>query len=188
MSLGHVRQKPPVRSVRTPRQPRPLLWGTHLGRYLAGLALTISGAVAIQSGNSYALFLIIQGSAAFIVGWLVLPTSGLRRGLLLLPAFLAAAAQIAGPQMTPALVVLLLAWLVLWRRPAVSYLAAIPLLAVTVAITNSFHDVSSMTFTTPVAALVLVGCAWLARSLDRRPQQLARQLSAGVTVRSQRSQ
>lgn len=177
MGLGDVRQKPPVRSPRTPRQPRPLRWGTPLGRYLAGLALTISGAVAIQSGNSYALFLIIQGAAAVVVGWLVLPTSGLRRGLLLLPVLLAAAVQIAGPQMTPALVIILLAWLVLWRRPALSYLALIPLAVMTAAITNSFQNVNSMVFTTPLAAATLFGCAWLARLLDRRPPTVARQLS-----------
>lgn len=181
MGLGDVRQKPPVQSPGpsplAPRQPRQLRWGTHTGRFLAGLALTISGALAIQSGNSYALFLIIQGAVAFILGWLVLPASGVRRGLLLLPAFLAVAAQIAGPQMTPALVVLLLAWLVLWRRPALSYLAAVPLAVMTVAIMNSFHDVSSMVFTTPLAAATLFGCAWLAHLLDRRPGRLARQLS-----------
>jgi hypothetical protein len=177
MGLGDVGQKTLMRSIRPSRPPR---WGTPTGRYLAGLALTISGAVAIQSGNSYALFLIVQGTLAFIAGWVVLPAGGLRRGLLLLPAYLAATAQIAGPQMTPATVVLLVCWLVLWRRPAVSFLAVIPLLVVTIAITNAFHDVSSMVFTTPVTALALFGCAWLAYLLDRRPSRLAHHLSRGA--------
>jgi hypothetical protein len=156
-------------------------WGSPTTRYLGGLALLFSSAIAIQGGNSYALFLILQGGAAFIVGWIVLPAAGLRRGLLLIPAFVAAAAMIAGPQMSPAAVVLLLAWITLWRRRALSYLAVIPLAAVTVAITGSFRNVSEMIFTTPVTALALVGCAWLARLLDGEPARLSPRL-----VRSQR--
>jgi hypothetical protein len=159
----------------------PVRWGSQTTRYLGGLALLFSGAIAIQGGNSYALFLIVHGSVAFIAGWIVLPAGGLRRGLLLLPAFVAAVALIAGPQMTPAAVVLLLAWLVLWRRRALSYLAVIPLAAVTVAMTGMFQDVSEMVLTTPATALTLVGCAWLARFFDREPARLSPRL-----VRSQR--
>jgi hypothetical protein len=160
----------------------PLRWGSRRTRYLGGLALVFSGAVAIQGGNSYALFLIVHGSVGFIAGWIALPASGLRRGLLLLPAYLAAAAMIAGPQMTPLAVVILAAWLVLWRRRALSYLAVLPLLGVTVAIASSFQDVSAMPFTTSVTAATLVACAWLASFFDRDPARIAPR-----KVRSKRS-
>jgi hypothetical protein len=160
----------------------PLRWGSRSTRYHGGLALVFSSAVALQAGNSYALFLIVHGTIGFIAGWFTLPASGVRRGLLFLPAYLSAVAMIAGPQMTPLAAVILVTWLVLWRRRALSYLAVIPLLGVTIAITSSFQDVSAMPFTTSVTAAALVGCAWLARFFDRDPARISPR-----TVRSKRT-
>ncbi|PRY67616.1 hypothetical protein B0I08_106223 [Glaciihabitans tibetensis] len=137
------------------------------GRYLGGLALIVSGSVAIQGGNSYALFLIVQGTVAFFVGWALLPGSRSRRMAVVVPAYLGAFAQLAGPQCAPALILPFVAWLVVRQRSRLSYLAVVPLLLVTVALAGSFREVADLAFTTPVSGIALVGSAWLASWLDR---------------------
>jgi hypothetical protein len=147
-------------------QSIPLRFGTYRGRYLVGLALIVSGAVAIQGGNSFALFLIVQGSVAFIAGWAVLPATGARRMWVIAPAYVAAFLQLAGPQYAPGTVLLLLAWFVVRQRGRTSYLAAIPALVVTVVLASSFREVAEMPITSPITAVALVGSAWLARRID----------------------
>jgi hypothetical protein len=144
----------------------PLRFGTYRGRYLVGLALIASGAVAIQGGNSYALFLIVQGSVAFLAGWAVLPATGARRMWVVAPAYVVAFLQLAGPQYAPATVGLLLAWFVVRERSRRSYLAAVPALVVTIALASSFREVADMSITSPITAIALVGSAWLARRID----------------------
>jgi len=144
----------------------PLRFGTYRGRLLVGLALIISGSVAIQGGNSYALFLIVQGSVAFLAGWALLPATGARRIWVTGPAYIAAFLQLAGPQCAPAMVVVLWAWLVVRQRRRMSYLALIPALVVTVGLANSFSELSDLPFTSAVTTAALVGSAWLAWRLD----------------------
>jgi hypothetical protein len=146
----------------------PLRFGTYRGRYLAGLALIISGSVAIQGGNSYALFLIVQGAAAFVAGWILLPATGGRRLAVVVPALIPAFLQLAGPQYAPGMVVVLAAWLVVRQRRRLSFIALVPALVVTVALSNSFDEVTEMPFTSTVTAAAVVGSAWLAWRLDRR--------------------
>jgi hypothetical protein len=145
----------------------PLRFGTYRGRYFLGLALIASGAVAIQGGNSYALFLIVQGTVAFLAGWALLPASGARRMWVVMPALVAAFLQLAGPQYAPATVVLLVSWLVVRQRSRISYLAVVPAVIITIALSTSFREVADMPFTSPVTAAAIVGSAWLAQRLDR---------------------
>jgi hypothetical protein len=151
--------------LRVPPHALPLRWGAFRSRHLAGIALLVAGAVNLLSANTYTLIFLLLGSIAHIAGWLVLPVRGSRRIGAILPSFLAVFAMLTGPQALPLLVVPLLAWMWVWRRPAISYVAAIPLLAVTLAFARVFREQSAMPFAFGVSVVVFVGCAWAAAAL-----------------------
>jgi hypothetical protein len=160
-----------------PPRALPLRWGAFRTRHLAGIALLIAGAVNLQSANTYTLVFLLLGSVAHIAGWLVLPVRGSRRVGAILPSFLAVFAMLTGPQALPLLVVPLLAWLWVWQRPAMSYLAVLPLLAVTMVFARVYREQSAMPFAFGVSAAVFVGCAWAAAALGA---------GAGASIRKSR--
>ena len=153
--------------VREPTRRYRLRWGSYSGRYLGAIALLVSSAVAIPSGNTYAYFQIIAGVLVYLVGWLVLPGRILRRLGMLFPALLGVLALLAGPHWLPLLALPFLAWLYVRERSAMSYLAVLPLLAVTVALASRFSQFDVMLPAYGAAALAFVGCAWLARTLSQ---------------------
>jgi hypothetical protein len=142
-----------------------LRWGTYNGRLLAGIALLIAGAVNLQSANTYTLIFLLLGSLAHLVGWLVLPAAGGRRVGAMFPSLLGVFALLSGPQALPLLVVPLIFWLWVRQRPALSYVAVVPLLAVTIAFARVFREQTAMPFAFGISAVVLTGCAWAASAL-----------------------
>jgi hypothetical protein len=161
-----------------PARALPLRWGSYDGRLAAAIALTVSGAVAIPSGNTFAFFQIVLGIAAFVVGWCILPARVGRRIAGLLPAFLGVAALLIGAQGIPVLVLPFLAWLFVRERPPASYLAAIPFVALSVALATRFAGFDYMVIALGIGAAIFVGCAWLAAALGTRfPARMRRPVS-----------
>lgn len=144
-----------------------LRWGTYSGRYVAAIALLISSAVAIPSGNTYAYFQIIVGIVVFVAGWLVLPGRILRRIGMIFPALLGVLALLAGPYWLPLLALPFFAWLYVRERTPLAYLTVLPLLAATLALAGTFTQFDVMLPAYGASALVFIGCAWLARALTR---------------------
>jgi len=177
------RKQTPRKITGVPPRALPLRWGTYNGRLAAGIALLISGAIHLQGANTYALIFLLFGSLAHIAGWLILPARGGRRVGAIVPSFLGVFALLAGPQMLPLLVLPLLAWLWVRQRPAVSYLAVVPLLAITLAFARVFRELSAMPFAFGVSAVVFVGCAWAATALAAGASTRSASRSAAVPVR-----
>ncbi|HEV7951279.1 MAG TPA: hypothetical protein VGP24_16070 [Glaciihabitans sp.] len=150
-----------------------LRWGHPESRYVAGIALLISGAVSLQSANTYALHFLLLGSVAHIMGWVVLPGPGVRRAWVAVPSLLACWALLTGPQSLPALVVPLVAWLVVRRHPLLSFVSVLPLLAVTLMLANQYRELSDLPLAYAVSAAVLVGSAWLGYALAQWRQRRA---------------
>jgi len=153
--------------VREPTRRYRLRWGTYSGRYVGAIALLVSSAVAIPSGNTYAYFQIVVGITVYLVGWLVLPGRILRRIGMLFPALLGVVALLAGPHWLPLLALPFLAWLFVRERSALAYLAVLPFLAVTVALASRFSQFDVMLPAYAASAAAFVGCAWLARTLSQ---------------------
>lgn len=150
-----------------PARRRPLRWGLYPDRYVAAIVLLVASAVALPSGNTFAIFQIVFGLIGGLVGWFVLPGRLGRRIAAVVPAGIGVAALIIGPQGLPFLVLPLLAWLWVRERSALSYLAALPLLVVGVLMASTFGGWSDMPFAYAVTAATFVGCAWLARTISR---------------------
>lgn len=153
-----------------------LRWGNYRSRYVAAIALIISGAVSLQSSNTYSMLFLLFGSVAFLTGWIVLPAQGRRRAWVTVPSFLAVVLLVIGPQAVPALVVPFVCWLFVRERPARSYFTAIPVLVCSVALATTFREWKDMPLTLALMTLVIVVSAWLAFRLSgvrRIPSQLA---------------
>lgn len=145
-----------------------LRWGTHGGRYLAGLALVVSGAASIVSSNTYSLIFLLFGTLAFFAGWIVLPARGPRRAWVILPSYLGVSVLLTGPQSLLGLALPFLAWLLVRDRPARSYLVTILVVVVGVVLATDYQHWTQMPFALGVMVATVVGSAWLAALLDGR--------------------
>lgn len=161
---------------REPTSLLPLRWGTHTGRYLAGLLLVVGGVIQVQGSNVWALPLLLVGTLAQAVGWSILPASGWRRLLVIVPAVGQAWVLLAGPQAIWSIVIPYLAWLLVRHRPLRSYLTAVFPAAAGILLAQSFREYSGMPVALAIAMAVLVASAWLARLIAvsaRVPSQSA---------------
>jgi hypothetical protein len=150
-----------------PTRSRTLHRGHYPDRYVIALVLLVSSAIALPSGNTFALFQVVFGFAGGIAGWIVLPGRRRRRAAAVVPGVLGVAALLIGPAGLPFLVLPFLSWLWVRERPALSYLAAIPLVAVSVVVASAFDGWVAMPVAYGVTGLVFAGCAWLAREIAR---------------------
>lgn len=154
---------PRTRTWREPTSLLPLTWGTYTDRYLVGLVLIVGGAVHLLGANTWSLPLLVVGTAAELVGWLIMPSAGWRRMVATLPAVVASWVLLTGPLSVWVLVLSYLSWLLVRQRPLRSYLTALLPLASGVLIPQFLRDYSGMLVAVSICAVVLVGSAWLAR-------------------------
>ena len=150
-----------------PSAARRLHWGHYHPRYVAGLLLLFAGGLALAGSNTYVLSFLLLGTISHVGGWVILPGPGVRRTWVAAPSLVAVWLLLTGPQSVPVLVIPFVAWLFVRQRPALSYLAALPVLAITLIIANLYSEHTAMPLALAVSAIALIGSAWLARFIAR---------------------
>jgi hypothetical protein len=146
-----------------PTRALPLRWGTYPGRYLAGLCLVVSGAVCLQGANANFGLPLALGTLAHVIGWWIMPAAGWRRIWVVLPSLLCTWILLIGPAGVGLLAIPFAAWLLVRHRPLPAYLLALVVLAAGVLLREVYAEYSGMLPALAIMAVVIVGCAWLAR-------------------------
>jgi len=160
------------------REPSSLLalrWGSWAARSWGGLALIVAGGVAIAGTTASTTWLATAGAIAHVVGWSVMPATGWRRIVVILPSTLAMGVLLSGPTYLTVLVVPFLCWLLVRHRPLRVWPMAAFVVAAGLVLGRIFPDYSGMLSALGVAAGILAGAAWAARAVHaasaRRPIQ-----------------
>lgn len=156
----------------------PLRWGRYRDRVIAGLVLIVGGLVHLQAASTVLLIPLIVGSAAHVLGWLILPASAWRRLVPVLPSTLVVWLLLTGPQSMWTLSIPFLCWLIARHRPWRSYLALGPVLLNGVLAATLFRGYEQQSLALGISAVVLVGSAWWAWALARPPAASMRPTAA----------
>lgn len=146
-----------------PTRALPLRWGTYRGRYLAGLALIVSGAICIQGGSAIFGLPLALGTLAHVVGWWIMPAAGWRRIWAVLPSLACVWILLIGPTGVGLLAVPFACWLLVRHRPGVTLLLALVVLMTGVTLLPVYSEYSGMLPAVAIMGAVMVVCAWLAR-------------------------
>ncbi len=146
-----------------PTRSLPLRWGTYRLRYASGLALIVSGAIAIQGGSAYVGFPLAMGILAHVVGWWVMPAAGWRRIWVVLPSLLSVIILLIGPAVVGILAVPVACWLLVRHRPAITLLFAAPVLVIGLLLRGVYAEYGGMLEALAVMGVLIAGCVWAAR-------------------------
>lgn len=146
-----------------PTRGLPLRWGTYRLRYASGLALIVSGGIAIQGASAYVGFPLALGTLAHAVGWWVMPAAGWRRIWVVLPSLLGTIILLIGPAVVGILAVPFACWLLVRHRPAPTLLLAVPVLVIGLLLRGVYAEYEGMLPALAVMGVLMVTCAWLAR-------------------------
>jgi hypothetical protein len=151
-----------------PASRLPLAWGDYRTRYVVGVALLIAGAALVSETTAFTLPLGLVGSAVHLLGWVVQPGRPLARAAVALPSMVFCWCTITGPKTMWLLALVLPCWLLVRRRPPITYWSvALPLgLGLALASVFSYVADKGLTFWTVVAGVV--AGAWLAREYALR--------------------
>jgi hypothetical protein len=150
---------------REPTSRIPLRWGSYRTRWLAGLALVLSGGIAIAGGSPLVNWLLAGGTIAHLAGWAILPSAGWRRILAMGPSVVAMWALLAGPTWLAVLLIPYLGWLLVRHRPLAAYPTTLFVLAGAVFIARLGLPYSDMPGALGGEVAVLVASAWAARAV-----------------------
>lgn len=144
----------------------PLRWGDASTRWWAGGWLIVGGGTVIAGSNDVALWALAMGAAAHGVGWMIVPSAGWRRMLALPLSMLASFLLLAGPRFTFVIVIPYLCWLIARHRPVLTWLTALPVLAVTLITGDLYqHDYTRMLPALAIIMVAIVLSLWLASRL-----------------------
>ena len=152
---------------REPASLLPLRWGAYRPRYVVALALILAGGLVVQAASVYATYFIGLGLLAHILGWLLLPSIGVRRVVVAVPSALCAAGPLIGSIGSVLLVACLLGWLWTRQRPGIAYLVAVFPVISALVLTALYPQYGHGAMVVAVSLTVLVGSAWLARSVAK---------------------
>jgi hypothetical protein len=154
-----------ARRWREPASNIPLRWGSYRGRYVTALVLILGGAVLVQTGSVYLPQVMLIGMGLHLVGWWIVPGRGWRRAIVSLPSLTTVMLILNGAAAMVFLVIPLAGWLWLRHRPLRAYpVLALP--AVTAYIlTLNFAQYGFGALVLAVSGAVVIGSAWLARSI-----------------------
>jgi hypothetical protein len=155
----------PAPRWREPTADIPLRWGRYDERYLAGLVYIMAGLVLLAGSNTYTGVFLLLGTIAHVGGWFVLPSSGPRRLWMAWPSLICVWLLLVGPQILVVMVLPLLSWLVVRKRPARSFPVLVLPIVSGILLANTFHSSQDEPTAFAIQALVVVGSAWLARAL-----------------------
>ncbi len=167
----------PRRPYAEPSRTLPLKWGRYEDRYLWGIILIVSGSLAVQSSNIYAVSFIAQGFVALTIGWAIMPARGWRRFLAAALAGGQAITLLIGPQSVWTLVIPYLLWLCVRHRPLRSYITVLFPAVTGVFVAQFFEEYDGMPLALAIAMTVFVASAWLARLIAAQgtPKQVGSQ-------------
>ncbi len=143
----------------------PLAWGLYSDRWMMGLVLIVGGLVHLQAARTENLLPLIVGSAAHMIGWLIMPATAWRRIVPLVPSTLVVWLLLTGPQFAITLSVTFAGWLIVRHRPWRSALALGPVLLCGLLTASMFREYDGMLAAIAITAVVLVVSAWWARAL-----------------------
>ncbi len=152
---------------REPASLLPLRWGAYRPRYVAALVAILAGGLLVQAASVYATYFIGIGLVLHILGWLVLPGRGVRRAVVAVPSALCAAGPLIGSIGAVLAVVCLLCWLWTRQRPGLAYAVAVFPVLSALALSALYPQYGHGGIVVGVTLAVLVGCAWLARSVAK---------------------
>lgn len=153
-----------------PASERPLRWGAYRPRYVSALVLILAGGLLVQAASVYATYFIGIGLLAHILGWLLLPGIGVRRTVVAVPSAICAAGPLIGSIGSVLVVVCLLAWLWTRQRPAVAYLVLVFPVISSLVLAALYPQYGHGAVVVAVSLAVVVGSAWLARSVAKTRQ------------------
>jgi len=148
-----------------PTRALPLRWGHYPDRYAAGLLLIVGGGIQLQGSNTWTLPLLLIGTVAHATGWSIMPASGWRRLVAVIPATAQLWLLLSGPESAWTFVVPYLCWLLVRHRPARSYITVLFPLANGFIVPQFFTEYTGMLAAIAISMAVLVASAWLARFL-----------------------
>ena len=163
-----------------PTRALPLRWGNYRFRYLSGLALIVSGGIAIQGASAYVGYPLAVGTLAHVIGWWIMPAAGGRRIWVVLPSLLSVIILLMGPAAVGLLAVPLVCWLLVRHRPALTMLFAVPVLVVGLLLRQVYFEYSGMLPALAVMLVLVVASAWCAR-LAAASRLLHRQRKQPIT-------
>ena len=146
-----------------PTRALPLRWGDYRFRYVGGLALIASGAIAIQGASAYVGYPLAIGTLAHVIGWWIMPAAGWRRIWVVLPSLLSVIILLMGPAAVGLLSVPLVCWLIVRHRPALTMLVAGPVLVVGLLLRQVYAEYDGMLPALAVMGALVVAGAWAAR-------------------------
>ena len=148
-----------------PTRALPLRWGHYNDRYAAGILLIVGGGIQLQGSNTWTLPLLLIGTVAHATGWSIMPASGWRRLVAVIPATAQLWLLLSGPESAWTFVVPYLCWLLVRHRPARSYITVLFPLANGFIVPQFFTEYTGMLATIAISMAVLIASAWLARFL-----------------------
>lgn len=160
-----VLRRPPAPE---PTSRLPLAWGDYHGRYLVGVALLIAGAALVSETTAATLLFGAVGSGLHLGGWLVQPGRPLARAAVALPSLVLCWGTITGPKTMWLLALVLPCWLLVRRRPAITYWSVALPLGIGLVLANVFSHVTDKTVTFWAVVAGIVVAAWLAREYALR--------------------
>jgi hypothetical protein len=156
------------RTAPEPTSRLPLAWGDYRSRFIIGAALLTAGAVLISETTAVTLLFGVAGSAVHLAGWVVQPGRPLARAAVALPSLVFCWCTITGPKTMWLLALVLPCWLLVRRRPAITYCSLALPLGLGLALASAFSGVADkgLAFWTVVAGVV--AGAWVAREYALR--------------------
>lgn len=154
---------PPRPRFIEPTRRLPLKWGRYEDRYILGTVLIVSGTLALQASNIYAVVFIAQGFVALTVGWAILPARGWRRFLAATLAGGQAITMLVGPQSLWTLAVPFLLWMAVRHRPLRSYITVLFPVVSGISVAQFFEEYGGMPLALTISMAVFVASAWIAR-------------------------
>jgi hypothetical protein len=146
-----------------PTSALPLRWGTYRLRYASGLALIVSGGIAIQGASAYVGYPLAIGTLAHVVGWWIMPAAGWRRIWVVVPSLLGCIILLIGPAVVGILAVPLACWLIVRHRPAITLLLAVPVLVIGLLLRGVYAEYEGMLSALALMGVLMAASAWVAR-------------------------
>jgi hypothetical protein len=150
---------------REPTSLLPLRWGSYRWRYVAAVALLFAGGLLMQASSVYAGFFLTIGGAAHLAGWWIVPGRGWPRFWMSLPSVGIMVLLLTGGYAFVALVVPLLGWLLVRRRPALSYLAIVVPIVSGILLGQLFPQYGFGGIVVGISTAAMVLAAWIGRGL-----------------------
>lgn len=154
-----------------PTRALPLRWGHYSDRYAFGLILIVAGGIQLQGSNTWTLPFLLIGTIAHATGWAIMPASGWRRLVAVVPASAQLWILLTGPLSVWTFTVPYLCWLLVRHRPPRSYVTVLFPLAAGFVLPQFFTEYSGMAPALGIALAVVVASAWLARMLAASPER-----------------